>query len=178
MCWMLSMRTRKRPCSWKCARSRCGAGKSGRRNWRGKWATLSAREQSQKQVTMTTHHRQHLTFMLTFLRPVYIARQGAASSFSSALTVTLLNKAFDRKPSVSGSYLSVKVFAQSAVVYLVQGYKRVRCAFPTSCAAGCAVPSVAHVPIISTNSCLPRQEQCISKNLLASLKFPKTTNLR
>lgn len=43
--------------------------------------------------------------MLTFLRPVYIARQGAASSFSSALTIALSNKAFDRKPSVSGSHL-------------------------------------------------------------------------
>lgn len=43
--------------------------------------------------------------MLTCLRPVYIVRQGAASSFSSTLTIALLNKAFDRKPSVSGSHL-------------------------------------------------------------------------
>lgn len=63
MCWMLLMRTRKRLCSWKCGRSRCGAGRSGRRNWREKGGTLSASEQSQKKVTTPTHHHHHLTFV-------------------------------------------------------------------------------------------------------------------
>lgn len=38
--------------------------------------------------------------MLTFLRPVCTVRLGAASGFSSTLTIALLNKAFGGKPSV------------------------------------------------------------------------------
>lgn len=75
--------------------------------------------------------------LMLILRPVCTVRQGAASSFSSTLTVALLDKASEWKASVSGCLHSVLREKQS----LRYAEACVHRLWQTSCAAGYTAPS-------------------------------------
>lgn len=131
------MKSRKRPCSWKCDRSRCGAGRRGRRNWKGKEGTPSARGQSQKKVPHTPHSPSpapppHL--VVIFLPPVWTGDRVQHQVFQALWLMRLRTELSDGKPSISRCL-------NSSPLRLPQSPEIRRRASARVCAAGYTFPS-------------------------------------